>query len=312
MIGKEYENLKLPDKLHIDKTDSLPRVKYEPFNMDKTLAKDLFSSFFGDKHFNKDYITTLVPPYTPSEEYRNIDARHRGVFAQGGYVICTFDEDKSLGIRNHKKVNIIHLDRGEQPTGSYMFSDGEMNVKDAVEKADKFLDEKVLNHLDDLKVKAKSVIIYENKDDPELGHYYVIIYSKYLNGAPISDIPGLRDLDKHFNDCVEVFINSSKDILGYRNLMYYQEDIDATTDETNEYITLDSALKLTQKELAGYRIVDISNIKINYISDISIKTYRPFWTFEIDRNRVDDFDFIPRDFILVDMHTGEVIVSFKE
>ena len=230
-------------------------------------------------------------------------------FYGGSFLWAAMDPDKMWAEYSTDTVEAVYDLEKDDLTGiNYDVSGSPYPASKAVEYAKEQFNEKIKEFmLMDTETKPKELIVFNSKDE---GHYYCITFEHYVDGVPLLwSGTGLALKTRIFPSQLEIHIHHPDEITVIKN-GYYR--VLSEKKEIQEIITLESALKKLEKELAPYGVYTVSDIRLEYVAADTVLfgsdtlEYRPSWCFIIEDQSRNTSYISPKKLLLCDALTGEI------
>lgn len=316
----EYENFRLPEKITIQAENIYAGIYAVLWDSFQNNAGDLLNLIFGDE---------LKEEYMPDLEANGdiiYDDMEHGMYAcisQNGFVSFMKPGYFEVSSRRFEVVDIVHVDRGDSLENSYMLTDGEESLADAVSYVENWILENWAPYEGAFTYQVKTIEVIQVEGAE---HYYYITVEKLLDGVPLED--NIR-MQMNNEDGMPTYIPEmiviemvNRDSIDSFTTVTGMPIITVMEEEQEGWISLPDCMRMLEDLFASYRVYEISDIEIKYeiapdydSIDPSIvnpgygmpgtgMTFVPVWQLVIDvSNRIEGFQ---RKYINVNMRTGEV------
>lgn len=351
VLKANYQNLIMPNKITIEDIISIPLLTFKQADDFDHNYYDIMKLFYDESIINRqEIIEKKWSDGTSSYYFDNQKDKIYASITDNGFVAISQSNAYDLIFQNnYEREQILHVDRGDDTNISYKLLDGKCTVKSQIEYVEQWLSNYWSKYEADYTFRVKTAII--RKLDAE-NYYYQLIIEKLYEGIPLDELVGdFAAFDNENNrgyingtvNYIEMQIMSSDSISSFRNAFgsIYVDTVDNSTDK---FISLQSAVKMLEKELSGFQDIIISDIEVKYtlcpiydyigelVTDdknmsqtfktqstyypgITI-TSRPVWAFivQVDQEEYKETDGTVkkgdiRKYIYIDMITGEIKVG---
>ena len=304
VIGTEYENLTLPDSIHIEPVGELYIVRSDySKNCDKSVQADSLAKLMvpGWKYISSEEQDpgSITKRYENGEKEASVWYHDDSTFVFGR---TEHSNSETLDISCRKYV-VGRDDLSE----SYVLNGEQYSLDEAVKYAEKYASEKLMPFLpNDSEVKAEAVSVWAMENG---NYWFNVLLKHYMLGCPVSTV-GSAVMGEPYMRPEELIItfDGKEDICHIRN-NYYSTIVEKT--KVEKIITLDSALRHLEKVLAPGSNYNVCNISLEYCArfeDINATEfeYRPMWTLTVMEGTSNTVKVYPREVIYVDAINGDV------
>ncbi len=299
VIGTEYENIKLPKELNIDISGDIY----------------LISADYSKNCEKKEKLTELAQLMIPGQKIEiSEDGSDCIVGKSENASIWYYDDSTFAYAREELTIPTNQLKDGKKYIigkdsldDKYVLNGENYSIKEAVDYAEGFAKDKLMPFLvNDSGLKAESACAF--KVD-EQNYWIYVQLTHYIEGCPVSTSGSVINDGPYMRPQQLVITIDGRDQICHIENNYYANII--KKEKIDKIVTLASALKHLEKELAPGSNYSISNISLCYcarINDIGSKEfeYRPMWCFTVSDFASDNIDINPRKTIYVDAQNGEV------
>ncbi len=300
VIGTTYQNFSIPDSISIDVSDQLYEIKADySKNCDK-----------------KQKLTELARLMIPDQEIKITEEKNDSIIGKSDKsTIWYYDNSTFAYAREELTVPTNQLQNGKKYIvgedsldDKYVLNGEDYTIKEAVDYAESFANDKLTPFLvNDSDLKAESACAF--KVDEE--NYWIFVQLQhYMYGCPVST-SGSPIADEAYMRPQQLIITfDGKNEICHIENNYYANITEKT--KIDKIITLESALKHLEKELAPGSHYTISNICLSYcarIENINNKNfeYRPMWCLTVGSSSApDNTNINPRTIIYIDAQNGKV------
>ena len=314
---KEYPNLKFADNIAINLPESDKLYEYEMDNSFELISYDEASEnclIFGDYFFDN-----VFDGHVPVKDIHRHDCSVEVTVGDEFYTARYYTQNMFLIYKQStvdtvfysELVDNIYLDRGEQATDKmYKLRGQDYSPKQALDLAQKTMDEFVSKQLEDYDFRATNIIILYNKE--ENNYCYRVQFERMLDGAPANDADILAmgdDLSFMMNYTTLYMTITEPDVIGE---IYHMNPFVVTDKKKlyDRYVTLESAIENLSEYLAEYNVQDIKEISVKYANKMmknEPNKLRPYWCFVMELPYDPKLYCMTENIIYVDMKTGEII-----
>lgn len=304
--GKKYQNLSLPESINIPQTDSIYK-----------LTVTSRGSSDPKEGLNKLCMALAGKEPTDIKEKDNgastsVNGEYQAEFYSSGsflYAKSPEDPDNPWGEYDTDTVTASYdLEKDDISGISYDLGGKQYSLSDALSLAEKTVTEKLSSLLKwDTQTKAKEIVVYESA---ERGHYYYVTFEHYVDRIPILRAGSGDPLDPRvFPSRLDIHIHDPNVATVVSNYAY-TELVDKQP--VKEIVTLGSALKKIEKELAPEKVYEIKDVRLEYAAVDTViggsdkKEYHPAWCFIISNQARDTIMPDPKEILIFDAVTGDI------
>ena len=270
VLHAKYQNLTMPGRISLQPVTSIPQVTFRQADDFDGKYREIMSLFFDKTTLDGKKITKTVWPYNDIGYEFDDPARKRyAAVYNNGQVILKLSDAYRIDETQMERVGLIHVDRGDSLDGSYPLLDKKYSVRNAVNDVQKWIDDHWAKYEPDLTFRVKTVQV--RKYDGQHCFYWLRVEKLYRN------IP-LNELD----DTKSVYVKSK--MRGYFTRTQSMIDIEMmrsgtissfnggygcirpvkVDDSVKQFITLQSAAKMVEAKLSGFKDIHISDIALKY------------------------------------------------
>lgn len=299
VIGTTYQNFSLPDSISIDASDQLYEIKADySKNCDK-----------------KEKLNELAQLMIPDQEIKITEESNDCITGKSEKATIWYYDDSTFAYaREELTIPTNQLQNGKKYIvgkdsldDKYVLNGEDYTIKEAVDYAESFANDKLMPFLvNDSGLKAESACAFKVDDE----NYWIYVQLEhYMYGCPVST-SGSAVMDEAYMRPQQLIITfDGKNEICHIENNYYSNITEKT--KIDKIITLGSALKYLEKELAPGSNYTVSNISLSYcarIEDINneIFEYRPMWCLTVGNSSPDNTNINPRTIIYIDAQNGNV------
>ena len=350
VLQKKYQNLIMPSKLSIRPVSSIPVVTFRQTSGFEKKYRAVMSLFFDTATLARQKIkyTEDNRIYSNRFSFVNPSEKISATVCGSGLVLMRKADAFDLQMNDvaYERVNLIHVDRGENTNAAYQLLDKKYSVADAVEYINRWMTEKWAPLEPGFTFRVKTVIV--RKLDQK-HFYYEITVEKLYKGIALDEIRDVQHkIDKNgpYFTCTQNFVSiemMTSGTISSFNSSFGIYEIAKEDTSANRYVTLKSAADKVEEKLSGFKNIRISDIHLKYtlcpvydhtviyedkektkgFSKQNIQTpgitvtSRPVYAFVIDadpkeyeeKGRIFQGDL--RKYVTVDAVTGELQIKMK-
>ena len=303
VLGNTYQNFTLPDDFEICCDEKLYTfTASRDIKVDQTeKIRELSQKLYGK-------IPDEISPYEAEGYTAQLNTKEEIVdFLY--YSTNTFfvGYGRSSGLSNYNGYEKYLLGSDNIDGVSYKLEDGDMQVLEAVDMAHRYIKENLMGFLpNNSDVKPKAVSVFKSDKNNSC---YCVTFENVFEGVPISSVGGIIPYDEFMRpQYIECWIYR-RDRVEFTWNKYYLNIKDK--EQVKEIITLESALRHLEKELAPKSNYEFLDITLEYCSKASDTNaaefdYRPMWCFTVDSMIGTNANPNPRTVIYLDAISGEI------
>lgn len=340
VLQDTYENFRLPQTVTISPVEIYSRVEIVQESGFTENAEKILRMFLGDE-------LSETLEFSDYSEIRNqatlvIDSDEEKVYCavkDGGFVSVIKPSGYEIGFNgNFEVVDIVHVDRGELLSQSYMLMDGEESIEEAVAYIEEWMNQNWAAWEPDFTYSVKTVEVRRYGDS----HIYDIYVEKLFEGIPLDDSFGETGMAVVHGYLEDKYIGSTIHIrMFHRNTIDVFSNgtgilrVQSTEDAEDGWLSLPDCTRMLEQLFSEYAVYDISDIEMQYVlcpdydSVRGLGSYsfsspglrvlaKPVWCFVMDipeeKLLNEDGSFTAgyqKHYIDVDMRTGEVWLELE-
>lgn len=340
VLQDAYENFRLPQTVTISPAEIYKQVEIVQESGFTENAEKILQMFLGDELSE----TLEFSDYSEMREQATlvIDSDEEKVYCavkDGGFVSVIKPSGYEIGFNgNFEVVDIVHVDRGEPLSQSYVLMDGEESIEEAVTYIEEWMNQNWVAWEPDFTYSVKTVEVRRYGDS----HIYDFYVEKLFKGIPLDDSFGETGLAVVHGYLEDKYIGSTLYIrMFHRNTIDVFSNgtgilrVQSTEDAEDGWLSLPDCTRMLEQLFSEYAVYDISDIEMQYVlcpdydSVRGLGSYsfsspglrvlaKPVWCFVMDvpeeKLLNEDGSFTAgyqKHYIDVDMRTGEVWLELE-
>ncbi len=326
ILKKKYQNLKLLDTIRIEQPEHVSVLSLGASGdfSSRERMQEMAFQFFGNHKWDdkiKNYtdlkwasgVDLPVYGFNADKEAEGIDVTSGHMDNYGFYSLTRVGQPLYVNKLSH----IYHADWGKS-LGTCKLNGKKISVDKAVDFVNDWCNTKWVNieKLYEYRVKTVYRCRYQKKD------YLFFEVCRYYKGVPFDDISFfIQNSNSNYEDFkLDITMQKEGELSAIRN-NELEYDIKREANSDNKLISLEDAVKIAEETMTGSRKYEIADIDIKYVLKWQGKNpaeesvyapgtpyeARPTWAFIIDAPEYQKDSEWAREFINVDMITGEVL-----
>lgn len=340
VLQEAYENFRLPQTVTISPAEIYKHVEIVQESGFTENAEKILQMFLGDELSE----TLEFSDYSEMREQATlvIDSDEEKVYCavkDCGFVSVIKPSGYEIGFNgNFEVVDIVHVDRGEPLSQSYVLMDGEESIEEAVTYIEEWMNQNWVAWEPDFTYSVKTVEVRRYGDS----HIYDFYVEKLFKGIPLDDSFGETGLAVVHGYLEDKYIGSTIHIrMFHRNTIDVFSNgtgilrVQSTEDAEDGWLSLPDCTRMLEQLFSEYAVYDISDIEMQYVlcpdydSVRGLGSYsfsspglrilaKPVWCFVMDipeeKLLNEDGSFTAgyqKHYIDVDMRTGEVWLELE-
>lgn len=340
VLQEAYENFRLPQTVTISPAEIYKHVEIVQESGFTENAEKILQMFLGAELSE----TLEFSDYSEMREQATlvIDSDEEKVYCavkDCGFVSVIKPSGYEIGFNgNFEVVDIVHVDREEPLSQSYVLMDGEESIEEAVTYIEEWLNQNWVAWEPDFTYSVKTVEVRRYGDS----HIYDFYVEKLFDGIPLDDSFGETGMAVVHGYLEDKYIGSTLYIrMFHRNTIDVFSNgtgilrVQSTEDAEDGWLSLPDCTRMLEQLFSEYAVYDISDIEMQYVlcpdydSVRGLGSYsfsspglrvlaKPVWCFVMDvpeeKLLNEDGSFTAgyqKHYIDVDMRTGEVWLELE-
>ena len=270
VLHAKYQNLTMPERISLQPVTSIPQVTFRQASGFEKSYRAVMSLFFDAAtlaHQKIQYDEDKI--WSNSEWFLNPSEKISATVCSNGIVLIRKKDAFDLLMNDvaYERVNLIHIDRGENTNAAYQLLDKKYSVADAVEYINRWMTEKWAPLEPGFTFRVKTVIV--RKLDQK-HFYYEITVEKLYKGIALDEIRDVQHkIDKNgpYFTCTQNFVSiemMTSGTISSFNSSFGIYEIAKEDTSANRYVTLKSAADKVEEKLSGFKNIRISDIHLKY------------------------------------------------